>query len=228
MRHRITTLAVLIAGLIGAVGVWWLQQQPPADRSIRLELPIEQSSESILATYPNTFRCTLYYSPRESGFTREGGFDLAPETRPGLNDRKFARDFLRAVQVEGFGRLKEPVDGKWYVRYWSKEWGYIEEPVDQHQHPLVARQSCAISQPHELVQPDAWLRIRCPSLPPDFDILRWRVSDTGSRLEPRQLDLYWGEDDPLGPGKKVSCPKGGNFDLPNPTILVIAGNGARK
>ena len=39
------------------------------------------------------FYCTIYYTPRESGFTAEGGFDMTPETRSGLGGRKYPRDF---------------------------------------------------------------------------------------------------------------------------------------
>src|SRR5262245_43354958 len=53
--------------------------------------------------------CTLYYTPKESGFTFERGFDAAPVTKPGLQGRKYPRDFLRSVKKEGFGRITTPV-----------------------------------------------------------------------------------------------------------------------
>src|SRR5256886_16479551 len=61
--------------------------------------------------------CTLYYTPMESGFTFERGFDATPTTRPGLHGRTYPRDFLRSVKKEGFGRLREPVNGSHYIRY---------------------------------------------------------------------------------------------------------------
>src|SRR5437870_1298688 len=33
--------------------------------------------------------CTLYYTPKESGFTFERGFDATPVTKPGLGGRKY-------------------------------------------------------------------------------------------------------------------------------------------
>src|SRR5215467_12317429 len=39
--------------------------------------------------------CTLYYTPKESGFTFERGFDAMPVTKPGLHGRKYPRDFLQ-------------------------------------------------------------------------------------------------------------------------------------
>jgi hypothetical protein len=52
--------------------------------------------------------CTLYFTPKESGFIAERGFDVTLVTRPGLHGRKYPRDFLRAVKKEGFGRLTNP------------------------------------------------------------------------------------------------------------------------
>src|SRR5436305_2210836 len=61
--------------------------------------------------------CTLYYTPMESGFTFERGFDATPTTRSGLHGHTYPRDFLRSVKKEGFGRTREPVNGHHYIRY---------------------------------------------------------------------------------------------------------------
>src|SRR6266568_5215348 len=61
--------------------------------------------------------CTLYYTPKESGFTFERGFDATPVTKRGLRGRKYPRDFLRSVKKEGFGRIVTTVDGRNYIRY---------------------------------------------------------------------------------------------------------------
>ena len=61
--------------------------------------------------------CTLYYTPKESGFTFDRGFDATPITKPGLHGRTFPRDFLRSVKKEGFGRIVTPVNGRHYIRY---------------------------------------------------------------------------------------------------------------
>src|SRR5713101_6877107 len=61
--------------------------------------------------------CTLYYTPMESGFTFERGFDATPVTKPGLHGRTYPRDFLRSVKKEGFGRIVTPVSGHHYIRY---------------------------------------------------------------------------------------------------------------
>lgn len=220
-----TIASLLIAVLLTDLAIWhaWRNHHPPEPKFVRLEIvATTPPPENILATYDHTFRCTLYYSPQETGFTKEGGFDVTPDTRPGLQDHHYPKDFLRAVEVEGFGRLKEAVQGKPYLRYWSKQWGFAEQPVDNRQRPLIPKQSCAVSKPYELVQSEALLRIHSPDLPFHFNNLRWKVCDTGSGLQARQLDLYWGEDDPLGPGKKICQPKGFDHEVTNPTVLVIA------
>src|SRR4030095_985665 len=61
--------------------------------------------------------CTLYYTPLESGFTFERGFDATPVTKRGLRGRKYPRDFPRSVKKEGFCRITTPVNGRHYLSY---------------------------------------------------------------------------------------------------------------
>jgi len=42
--------------------------------------------------------CTLYYTPMESGFTAQRGFDGTPVAAPGLRARRYPREFLAAVR----------------------------------------------------------------------------------------------------------------------------------
>src|SRR5260370_27997036 len=74
--------------------------------------------------------CTLYYTPKESGFTFERGFDATPVTKPGLHGRTYPRDFLRSVKKEGFGRIATPVDGRHYIRYaGGNSFGFASHPT---------------------------------------------------------------------------------------------------
>src|SRR5215470_7514062 len=74
--------------------------------------------------------CTLYYTPKESGFTSQRGFDATPVTKPGLGGRKYPRDFLRSVKKEGFGRITTPVNGKNYIRYnGGGSYGFASNPT---------------------------------------------------------------------------------------------------
>src|SRR5246127_526973 len=74
--------------------------------------------------------CTLYYTPKESGFTFARGFDATPVTKPGLHGRTYPRDFLRSVKKEGFGRITTPVNGRNYVRYdGGGSYGFAAHPT---------------------------------------------------------------------------------------------------
>ena len=96
--------------------------------------------------YRGIFFCTIYYTPMESGFTTERGFDATPVSAIGLQGRKYPRDFLLAIKKEGFGRIKEPVQGKQYIRWIGDErFGFAQAPVGRHGEMLVPRRSCAIS-----------------------------------------------------------------------------------
>src|SRR4029077_18476325 len=69
------------------------------------------SEETPQGTLYRVFYCTIYYTPRETGFTADRGFDDTPASVPGLGGRKYRLSFLQAVKREGFGRLAEPVNG---------------------------------------------------------------------------------------------------------------------
>ena len=65
-------------------------------RAHRQQFHPEQTADGI--TYPRIFFCTIYYTPKESGFTTERGFDATPITAAGLHGHKYPRDFLLAVK----------------------------------------------------------------------------------------------------------------------------------
>src|SRR5437762_2315925 len=133
MRRRyVLALAVLI--FVGLCTVVW--------RSSRGKKEIVTQSFTILK---DKFRCTIYYTPRETGFSESGGFNLSMETRQGLHGQRYAHDFLLAVEKEGFGKLKEPYQGMAYIRYWNGSWDFAKQPVDHFQRPLVPKASCAVS-----------------------------------------------------------------------------------
>lgn len=203
-------MVALCAALVLCAVLAWHTRRPS---------PPPAAGEKILAVYENKVRCTLYYTPREAGFSAARGFNVSPETREGLRGRQFGRDFLLEVEKEGFGRLQTPVEGKFYIRYWRGAWGFADLPVDHAQRPLVARQTCAFS--GKLFAAQTKLRIRAKGLAEDFERQRWIVTDTGSGLGENQLDLYWGEDDPLGPGERMSRPRSGPADVAGAIVSVI-------
>ncbi|WP_093285607.1 hypothetical protein [Verrucomicrobium sp. GAS474] len=154
--------------------------------------------------------CTVYYTPRESGFAPGQGFDLRPETRPGLEGEYYPADFLRAVKVEGHGRLEQPHGTDQYI-YFNGRWGYTDCPKGIGQQPLIPLQSCAVSVRSPNLKRGVWVQMAHATLPAPLRNRWWKVSDVGGGVQSRQVDLYWGEDDPKGPGSKVYQPAGTTF-----------------
>ena len=157
--------------------------------------------------------CTLYYTPMESGFTFVRGFDATPVTKPGLHGRKYPHDFLVSVRKEGFGRLHETVNGCSYMRYnGGNSYAFARHPVGRGVAPLTPRFSAATRGGQRdlgygliIETPDSTVR-------QVFGSTRWKIVDTGGGLRRWQIDLYWGEDEPLGPGRFMARPRGTTFE----------------
>lgn len=160
--------------------------------------------------YPRIFFCTLYYTPRESGFTADRGFDSTLVTAPGLHGRRFPRDFLAAVKKEGFGRINEPVGGRNYIRWIGDgQFAFAEAPVGRRGERLVPRHSCAISSRNRFLYQHAKLTIKSQTVREEVGNEEWFVCDTGAGVHPLQIDLYWGEDEPRGAiGRQRARPGG--------------------
>ena len=160
--------------------------------------------------YPRIFFCTIYYTPKESGFTAERGFNSTPVSAPGLHGRKFPRDFLAAVKKEGFGRISEPVNGRNYIRWIGDgQFAFAEAPVGRRGERLVPRRSCAISSRNKFLHQHARLTIKSQTVQEEIGNEEWFVCDTGPGVHPLQIDLYWGEDEPRGAvGRQRARPSG--------------------
>ena len=161
--------------------------------------------------------CTVYYTPLETGFTADRGFDMTLETRTGLGGRKYTKDFLRAVSVEGFGRLAEPYKGNRYIKY-DGRWGYSDRILGNRNNTLVDRKSAAVYRRNPALPKNTKLTILDPDVFNALGSLEWNTADTGGGLKYWQIDLYWGEDVPLGTGmdrfRPKACPFAVKFWLP--------------
>ena len=147
------------------------------------------------------FFCTVYYTPFETGFTEDRGFDLTPTVMKGARGRKYAADFVRAVVMEGFGRLALPVSGKKYLAYNGTLHTRI---LGNRNNELVPRSSIAVNTKNKLVPSGRKVWVLDPEVYNQFGAALYEVSDTGGGLFRNQIDLYWGEDDPRGPGSGVA------------------------
>ena len=149
------------------------------------------------------FFCTVYYTPRESGFTKERGFNVSPDSLRALPSQKFGADFVRATYVEGFGRLAEPVNGRPYLSYDGK---FHTRILGNRNNTLQDRESIAVHRRNPLFTKTTRAWILDPEFYNQFGAIRFQVGDTGGGLFRSQIDLYWGEDDPLGPGADIWRP----------------------
>lgn len=147
------------------------------------------------------FFCTIYYTPLETGLDAARGFDLTPTTMRGAGGRKFPADFIRAVRMEGFGRLAEPIDGKEFLAYNGRLHNRI---LGNRNNELVPRESIAVHTRNPLVPFGSKVWILDPEIYNQFGAALYVVADTGGGLSRSQIDLYWGEDDPLGPGSGIA------------------------
>jgi hypothetical protein len=156
--------------------------------------------------------CTLYYTPMETGFTFERGFDATPVTKPGLHGHKYPRDFLRSVKKEGFGRVREPVNGYNYIRYNSgNSFGFASRPTGRGG-TLIPRFSAATKPGQSGLRHGVIIETPDRTVHRIFGSTRWKIVDTGGGLRHWQIDLYWGEDEPLGPGRFMARPRGTTFE----------------
>jgi hypothetical protein len=129
----------------------------------------------------------------------------------GIKGRKFPQDFLAAVKLEGFGRVNEPVKGLNYLRYQGRgRYSYAAEPLGRGTTILVPRQSAA-ARGIKRFKPGQVLTIDDPEIQRVFGSTEWTIADTGGGLRRWQLDLYWGEDEPLSP-HRLGRPKGTTFE----------------
>jgi hypothetical protein len=88
--------------------------------------------------------CTVFYTPMESGFTAQLGFDMTPVTASGLREHVYPREFLATVKKEGFGRITTPVDGLKYIRYnGGGEYRFAAHPTGRGANVLMPRSSAA-------------------------------------------------------------------------------------
>jgi len=156
--------------------------------------------------------CTLYYTPMESGFTFERGFDAALVTKPGLHGRTYPRDFLRSVKKEGFGRIATPVNGRNYIRYnGGDSFAFASRPAGGGG-VLVARFSAAVKSGQSGFRRGVIIQTPDSTVRQVFGSTRWEIIDTGGGLRRWQVDLYYGEDEPLGPGRFMARPRGTTFE----------------
>ena len=164
--------------------------------------------------------CTVYYTPKESGFAFERGFDATPVTKPGLNGRKYPRDFLRSVKKEGVGRIVTPVNDRHYIRYNGGSYGFTSQPSGGGG-ALVPRFSAAAKLGQSGLRRGTIIETSSSTVKEIFGSTRWKIVDTGGGLRRWQIDCYYGEDEPLGPERLMARPHGTTFEYAYSTARIV-------
>jgi hypothetical protein len=165
--------------------------------------------------------CTLYYTPKESGFTFARGFDATPITKRGLHGRTYPRDFLRSVKKEGFGRIAIPVNGRHYITYNGGDSYALASNPTGGGGVLIARSSAAARLGQRGLGFGTVLETKSAAVKEVFGSTRWKIIDTGGGLRRWQIDCYYGEDEPLGPGKLMGRPRGTTFEYAYAEAKII-------
>ena len=164
--------------------------------------------------------CTLYYTPMESGFTFQRGFDATPATKAGLHGRTYPRDFLRSVKKEGFGWITTPVNGRHYIRYnGGNSFAFASTPTGGGG-TLVARFSAATKLGQSVLRRGVIIETSSATVKEVFGSTRWKIVDTGGGLRRWQVDLYYGEDEPLGPGRLMGRPRATTFEYAYSNVKI--------
>ena len=162
--------------------------------------------------------CTLYYTPKESGFTFERGFDATRMTRPGLHGHTYPRDFLHAVRKEGYGRISSPVNGHSYIRYLRGAYSFAGPPSSGG--GTLVRGFSAAARLSGPLRRGLTLETSATEVQKTFGSARWKIVDTGGGLRRWQIDCYYGEDEPLGAGRLAARPRGTAFEYAYSTARV--------
>lgn len=151
------------------------------------------------------YSSTVYYTPRESGFSAKAGYNMTPQSIAAVPSRTFPADFLKAVRMEGTGRMKNSIDGKKFLAY-TGNWQLVDRPLGNRSNFLEPMRSAAIAKNSGKWKRGDWVLIRSKNLPSPFQNSVWRIDDVGGGVGGKQLDLYSGVDDPAGPGESILRP----------------------
>lgn len=125
------------------------------------------------------WRITGYYTPVESEFVQTPSLSVNASGK----HYRFSKEFLAAVRMEGWGRTRFG----WYLGYYSGGWHRSSTARDAKGNGLVvgmAAMKRGRAMPNHL---------RIDGLETVLGRSVFKVSDTGSGLKSKQVDIYTGE-----------------------------------
>jgi hypothetical protein len=116
------------------------------------------------------------------------------------------------VKKEGFGRITTPVNGRNYIRYNGSDSYAFASNAMGGSGALVPRYSAAMMGGRGGLRRGAVIETTSAEVQKIFGSNRWKIMDTGGGLRRWQVDCYFGEDEPLGPGKLQGRPRATTFE----------------
>src|SRR5207237_545354 len=119
------------------------------------------------------------------------------------------------------GRIVTPVNGRHYIRYAGGDsFGFASAPTGGGG-VLVDRYSAAAKLGQSGLRRGAIIETQSPAVQKVFASTRWKIMDTGGGLRRWQMDCYFGEDEPLGPGKFMGRPRATTFEYAYANARII-------
>jgi hypothetical protein len=85
---------------------------------------------------------------------------------------------------------------------------------------LIPRFSAAIKSTQGSLRHGAIVETESPDVQKVFRSNRWKIMDTGGGLRRWQIDCYYGEDEPLGPGRFMGRPRAAIFEYAYANVRI--------
>lgn len=172
------------------------------------------------AVFSDEFSATLYYTPKESGFTANTNTTTMP-----FSGRLVKTDFLLAVKQEGWGLLAQPVNGYNYLGYYQGAYHLANNPQTSTGNNLIPGQSAAGS-PSGFIINSASIHTYNNSIQNTFNSSDWNIVDVGSLINvSTHVDLYYGDDNPADNGLRYGRPATPTWTGGNTTVSLTKQGG---
>lgn len=174
-------------------------------------------------------RCTVYYTPRQSGFTAAKGFDMTlKDVKIGGVVYQLPHEFLQASQYEGWGEMTTAINGMFYIfprgqddGSWTATLSAV--PVGQKNIPLVPKGSTASGATHKIFPLQTVVKVKSDTVQTVFGNQNFTVVDTGEEVSGMHFDLYLGVDDPKGPGLvQRKLPASTSYEEENVLVEIVS------
>lgn len=129
----------------------------------------------------NDWHITGYYTPVEEDYTTKERRTVKVK---GVGKQSFNKDFIRQVQIEGWGKTKKG----WYLGYYSRAWHKSHAPLDANGNELevgtIATDPNVIASGKPVVIASLYKYIKRK---------RFIAKDVGRNIRRRRIDVYTGE-----------------------------------